>query len=183
MDAVGLNYNSDVPMKLRANAIKTLTSNVTGNVTNILKDEKAREEKKAKKQRLPKKFKFRMSFSPTKNLSRGILQIDRELYTISKIENPTAADETHQVTFFPKTFAEPFKFALSKDIWEKTEHRELKVQLHRGKFYLCLAYRKWVKVDDAAVEVSETPRSIALDPGGRKFATYFTSRIYWGGIL
>ena len=149
-----------VPMKILANAVMRSVSNISG----CLSHRAVREEKRVHFPHLSK-YEFAMKTKPVSSVLSGVLHVDRALYTLKEVAN------SYHFKMFPTDF--PFQLSVPKlkPLQDAIRTNELTIQLDRGKFFFCFSYRKLVPRSPRGVPKP----TVALDPGIRKFQTYFDS--------
>lgn len=200
-------YQAKIANKSNTKKSKKLTQR-----RKVMQRKRIREAKKATRQ--IKKFRFKLRFLNTHNPQNGVLEIDRDDYTL-KPTTEKGDKITHTIKIFPKKLKTIFNVSLPEKLQGKRMN-QVTVQLDRNKFYLCFSYRDFIDVKKSScVEVPDTCKgkpltfeqymeqqpsefgddkrkiyqaflrfkkevgnnnnSVGLDPGIRKFLTWFSS--------
>ena len=152
-----------VPSKLLHDSIEGLISNISGSLTHLKKNAIARLRNTS-----IRKYRFKMRYRPTRFLLNGTLQVQRDRYKM-KVDQKSGFGS---LTFFPTRFPHQVFFRMPIPPKNVNRWNALKIVLQRNKWFICFSYRTLVPVhvDDRE---HKSPRMVALDPGVRKFLTFY----------
>jgi hypothetical protein len=146
-----LDMKAACPMKIVANAVMRLISNISACLTNL--------EKNQEKRRLKpwyRKYRFKIRYRPVKHIQNGVMYIDRDKYRLGE----------ESLSFNKISIPIP---VIPQDDHPLARTNEITIQIKNGKFHVCVSYRKVVPT-----RIEPAPASIvALDPGCRKFLSFF----------
>jgi transposase len=142
------------PMKVSADAVMRLLSNVSGLLTRLQKNQALRQKKP-----WIRKYKFKMHFRQTHQIRDGIICIDAGIYKF-------CGDE---VLSFKELGG--MRFQCSPSVKRSAKVGQICIKLERNKFCLRIPYQTYVS--KTKHNFREQLTTVALDPGCRKFLTYF----------